>query len=257
MEEQAGKKTKVCLFFRHVNVTVDDVNEYQPRFKERFYHARLPENVPVTNASIMNVIATDDDCSDNIIIYSLITGDLLPDMFPFEIDRHSGSIFVRRELDYEKMTTYRFRVKASNLDQVTSSFIPVTIDVLDVNDNQPVIQMNILNEYKPTTTDNNEDDFVININENVSLGQVIGTVLIRDADSVLINRRLSLTLLSCWPAKNPCPITLDSRLGKTESNEKQFTGTTDYLIRTSRLLDTESHDDKYTIVLEARKYCCR
>ena len=208
----------------------------------------------MTNTSIINVIASDDDCSDKIIVYSLITGELPLDIFPFGIDRRSGSIFVKRELDYEKISTYRFRVRASNIDQVTSSFVPVIIDVLDVNDNPPYIQMNVLSEYKPNLSDDNDEDLMIHINENVRLGQVIGTVLIRDSDSAMINRKLSLKIISCWPAKNACPITLDSGLGPTDDNEKQFTGATNYLIRTSRALDVEMEDDKYTIVLEAREF---
>jgi hypothetical protein len=57
-----------------VNITVGDVNEYQPRFTQRFYHARIPENVPTINSSlspILEVIATDDDCYDKTILYSI------------------------------------------------------------------------------------------------------------------------------------------------------------------------------------------
>jgi hypothetical protein len=244
----------VLVVFRHVNVTVDDVNEYQPRFKQRLYHTRIPENIPVTNTSILNVTATDDDCSDKIIVYSLIIADLSLDVFPFEIEPYTGSIYVKHELDYERLSTYRFRVKASNLDQITSSFVSVIIDILDINDNQPFIHMNILSEYKASQSTADVDDFLIHINENLRIGQVIGTILIRDNDSSMINRKLALKILSCWPPKSSCPIDLDSGLGTAaDDNEKHIVGSTNYLMRTSRQLDTEMDDDKYTIVLEARK----
>jgi hypothetical protein len=154
------------------------------------------------------------------------------------------------KLDYEKVSTYRFRVRASNLDQVTSSIVPVIIDIIDINDNQPLIQINILNEYKSINSNEDNEDFIININENVRLGQVIGTILIRDNDSPLINRKLSLKIISCWPTKHSCPIELDSGIGKNDDNT---IGSTNYLIRTSRQLDSEKDDDKFTIVLEASK----
>ena len=237
-----------------MNVTVDDVNESQPRFKQRLYHTRIPENTPMSNLSILNVIATDDDCYDKVILYSLLLGDISPEKFPFEIDQSTGSISVRQPLDYESTTVYRFRVKASNVDQIASSIVPVIIDILDINDNQPMIQMNILNDYKNEDFDDDNDDLIIHINENVRSKQVIGTMLIRDNDSLMINRKLSLKILSCWPTKNSCPIELDSGNGNSDENEKNLVGASNYLIRTSRLLDAEMGDEKFTIVLEASKF---
>ncbi len=199
------------------------------------------------------MIATDDDCYDKIILYSLLLGDISNDRFPFEINKYTGSIYVIHELDYEKVSTYRFRVKASNIDQITSSLVLVMIDILDINDNQPLIHMNILNEYKTINSDDDNEDFIININENIRSGQVIGTISIRDMDSLMINRKLSLKILSCWPLKNSCPIELDSGITNSDENEKNIIGSNNYLIRTSRQLDTEMGDEKFTIILEASK----
>jgi hypothetical protein len=239
--------------FRYVNVTIDDVNEFQPRFKQRLYHTRIPENTPISNNSILNVIANDDDCYDKMIYYSILIGDISNEIFPFEINKYTGSIYVIHELDYEKISTYRFRVKASNIDQIVSSIVSIIIDILDINDNQPTIQMNILNDYKTINSDDDNEDFIIHINENIRLGQVIGTILIRDNDSLMINRKLSLKILSCWPLKNSCPIELDSGIINSDENEKNIIGATNYLIRTTKLFDTEMGDEKFTIVLEASK----
>ena len=110
--------------------------------------------------------------------------------------------------------------------------------------------MNILKDYK---FENNEEN-IININENIDLKQVIGTILIRDNDSNKINRKLSLNILSCWPSKNSCPIELDSDLEYNDFDDKNSIGTTNYLIRISRKLDSEIGDDRYTIILEASKF---
>ena len=234
-------------FFRHVNITVGDLNEYQPRFNQRFYYTRIPENLPIINSSsspVLQIIATDDDCYDKTILYSILNTDIPNDLFPFEIDKYTGVIRVKYQLDYETISTYRFRVRASNLDQITSSIVPIIINILDINDNQPLIQLNILNEYK---SKENNDHFIININENIRLRQVIGTVLVRDMDTTMINHRLSLEILSCLPLSVSCPIELDSGM---ENNT--FTPTT-YLIRTSRHLDRELDDEKFIVILEASK----
>ncbi len=243
----------LILSFRHVNVTIDDYNEFQPRFKQNFYHTRIPENTPISNNSILNIDATDDDCYDKVIYYSILHSDISNEIFPFEINKYTGSIYVIRELDYEKTSTYRFRVKASNVDQIFSSITSVHIDILDINDNQPSIQMNILSEYKTMNSDDDNEEYIININENIRLQQVIGTVLIRDNDSLMINRKLSLKIVSCWPLTSPCPIELDSGIVNSEENEKSIIGATNYIIRTTRLLDAEMGDAKFTIVLEASK----
>ena len=231
------------FFFRHVNITVGDLNEYQPRFTQRLYHTRIPENLSIDNSSILEIIATDDDCYDKTILYSILNNDIPNHLFPFEIDKYTGLIRVKHQLDYEKISTYRFRVKASNLDQITSSIVPIIIDILDINDNKPLIQMNILNEYKLN------ENFVININESIRLGQVIGTILIRDLDSAMVNHRLTLKILSCLPLTISCPIELDSGMA---GGDVTFSPT-NYLIRTSRQLDREQGDEKFIIILEASK----
>ncbi|CAF0984110.1 unnamed protein product [Rotaria sp. Silwood1] len=242
--DKGGLKSNVL----HANITVRDLNEYQPRFNQRFYHKGIPENFPITNSfssPILQINATDDDCYDKTILYSILNTDIPNDIFPFEIDKYTGLIRVKHPLDYETISTYRFRVKASNLDEITSSMVPIIIDVLDINDNQPSIQMNILNEYKLYE---NNDNFMINIDENIRLGQVIGTIFIRDVDSTVINHHLSLKILSCLPLTKSCPIELDSGM------ENNTLSSTTYIIRTSRLLDIELGDEKFIIIFEARDY---
>lgn len=219
------------LFSRHVNITVGDVNEYHPKFTQRFYHARIAENHS-SSLPVLQVRAIDDDCDDQLIDYSIINHDLPVEIFPFVIHRTTGEIRVRGMLDYETISIYRFRVRASNLDQITSSIVPVIIDIVDVNDNPPVIHVNILEEYL--------DGIHIQIRENISLGQVIGTVMIRDLDSILTNDRLSLEIQSCLSS---CPIELDTDM---------FSSTTS-LIRIGRTIDRELFDRRFTLVLQASK----
>ncbi|UJR20728.1 hypothetical protein I4U23_023848 [Adineta vaga] len=231
----------------HVNITVGDLNEYQPRFTQQLYHANIPENLfnRNTSSSILQISAIDDDCYDQTILYTILNTDIPKDMFPFEINNHSGLIRMKHSLDYETISTYRFRVKAANLDGITSSIVPVIIDISDINDNKPMIQMNILNVYK---LEENEDHFSINISENIRLGQVIGNILIRDLDSAMINYHLSLKIVSCLPLTIACPIELDSGM------ENNTLSSTTYVIKTARQLNREHGDREFIIILEARDY---
>lgn len=139
---------------------------------------------------------------------------------------------MKQILDYERISIYRFRVRASNIDQITSSIVPVMIDIFDINDNPPIIHVNILHEYLNETR--------IEIRENLDIGQVIGTVLIRDMDSMLTNHHLTLHIQSCLPS---CPIELDTDM---------FSSTTS-LIRIAKHLDRDSIDRRFNIILQASK----
>jgi hypothetical protein len=63
----------------------------------------------------------------------------------------------------------------------------------------------------------------------------------------MINHRSLLKILSCSPTRISCPIELDSGIGNNT-----FSSTT-YLIRASRLLNSELGDEKFIIILEASK----
>ena len=211
-----------------------DLNEYQPRFLQRFYHTRIAENG--TLDPILQIRAIDEDCDDQMIEYSIINNEIPWENFPFSIEKSTGLIRMKQILDYERISIYRFRVRASNLDQITSSIVPVIIDIFDINDNPPLIHVNILNEYLNGT--------IIQIKENLSPGQVIGTVMIRDMDSMLTNHQLELRIQSCLPT---CPIELDTDM---------FSSTTS-LIRIVKQLDRESFDRRFQIVLQASKWMWR
>jgi len=219
-----------------VNITVGDLNEYHPSFTQRYYHVHLPENFLLTNQTVVKIIAHDHDCDDRILHYTILNTDIANDLFPFKIDRYTGEIRLRTLLDYETISTYRFRVKASNSNRMISSLVPVIIDILDVNDHAPWIYLNIFKSYQSIET---KQEMNVYLNESVHLQQAIGTILIRDLDSMIINHRLTLEIVSCSPS---CPIELDS------------TSPTTYLIRTSKLFDRESNDQKFTIVFQARKF---
>ncbi|CAF0868605.1 unnamed protein product [Didymodactylos carnosus] len=229
-QDKGGQKSNILS----CNVTVGDFNEFQPKFQQHSYNKYINESFLV-NDTVMIVSATDDDCYDKIIIYSLISDSIVA--LPFRINSKTGEIMLTRSVDYEQQTTYRFRIKAANQDGITNSIVPVTIQVLDVNDNEPRIYTNILANYKIINRKEIDNDNVesIIVDENISIGQVIGTILVKDDDSMKINKQLTISLLSCLPSTMICPLILDHD---------------SMTIRIARVLDTEQ-DDMYKIVLQA------
>lgn len=76
--------------------------------------------------------------------------------FPFSINRSSGVVTVSGSLNYESTESYSFPVQATDLNDSTIALTIVTIDIIDVNDNPPVLLPQsislLLQESSPTDT---------------------------------------------------------------------------------------------------------
>ncbi|CAF4259381.1 unnamed protein product, partial [Didymodactylos carnosus] len=232
-QDKGGQKSNILL----CNVTVGDFNEFQPKFEKNSYTKYINENFLV-NDTVITVSATDADCYDKTIVYSLLSDSSTT--LPFQINSKTGETLLKYPLDYEQQSIYRFRVKAANEDGITNSIVPITIHVLDVNDNEPQIYTNILADYKTNNRrENDKDNFEsLIVNDNISVDQVIGTILVKDDDSTKINKQLTVNILSCSLSITNCPLVLD-RDSMT--------------IRIAKTLDTEQ-EDTYRIVLEAHDH---
>ena len=115
-------------------ITVLDVNEFTPVFSEPSYEASIPENALV-NDTVIVVSATDSDAVENIVVYSIISGNSED---TFIIDAKNGSIFLHKPLDFERKKQYKLSVKATNNGiPVLESLTIVTVTVEDVNDSRP------------------------------------------------------------------------------------------------------------------------
>lgn len=134
-----------------VHVTVEDVNDNQPIFDKQSYSASVSEAAAV-GRSVIKVTATDQDTGTNAeITYEIISGD---DQGDFRID-NTGSVYVNRGLDRERIATYSLVVGAYNYE--TKAFnetsrprqrnvdaegylydtSTVTVAITDINDNAP------------------------------------------------------------------------------------------------------------------------
>ncbi|XP_067455353.1 protocadherin gamma-A11-like isoform X23 [Thunnus thynnus] len=147
-------------------ITVLDANDNAPVFSQAVYKASLPENSPLDTV-VITVSATDaDDGVNGEVRYdfghvSETDGKL------FSIERATGEVKLIGSIDFEKKNSFELRVMAKD-GLGLSSYAKVYIDLIDVNDNAPVIHLKSLTNAIP---------------ENVSPGTEVGIINVQDRDS--------------------------------------------------------------------------
>ncbi|XP_060904092.1 protocadherin gamma-A4-like isoform X17 [Labrus mixtus] len=149
-----------------IHVTVLDANDNAPVFSEAVYEASLPENSPL-DTIVIKVSATDvDEGVNGDVTYHF--GHVSDDeVNVFFIDPKTGEIKVTGLIDFEESSSFEMRVQAKDGLGLTS-YAKVIIDVTDVNDNAPVINLKSLTNPIP---------------ENVSPGTEVGIINVQDRDS--------------------------------------------------------------------------
>ncbi|XP_038554893.1 protocadherin gamma-A3-like [Micropterus salmoides] len=150
----------------NIDVTVLDANDNIPVFNQSVYKASVMENT-MKGTSVITVNATDADSGSNgLITYSLSkTKGSAADIF--SIDENTGIISVAGQIDFEKDRKYEVRVEAKDHGGLIGAS-KVIFDVVDVNDNAPVI--NIMSFSSP-------------LSEDARLGTMIAILNVKDADS--------------------------------------------------------------------------
>uniref|UniRef100_A0A8C2GNL9 FAT atypical cadherin 3b n=1 Tax=Cyprinus carpio TaxID=7962 RepID=A0A8C2GNL9_CYPCA len=132
METVSGMTAKV-------QITVEDANDNFPVFTSTSYDVSINESVPIGTV-ILTISAVDDDKGDNgCITYSIAS--LQP--LPFIINQTNGELTTSKELDFESsLETYVFAVRASDWGSPyrRESEVNVTVQVLNINDNQPLFE---------------------------------------------------------------------------------------------------------------------
>lgn len=118
-----------------VEVTVQDVNDNDPKFMLDDYSFSVIENMaPLNPVGVVTV--TDGDKGENARVTLLVE----PDNGKFVIQNGTGTILSSISFDREKESTYSFRLKAvDGGDPPRTSYVAVTINVLDENDNAPYV----------------------------------------------------------------------------------------------------------------------
>ncbi|UJR08600.1 hypothetical protein I4U23_012859 [Adineta vaga] len=165
-----------------IEVMITDVNDNAPIFEQMIYQKSLPENYPI-DSIILKIHATDRDENEN----ARITYSIDDHSSTFIINQQTGEIYLKKSLDYEKIRTYSFTIKAQDngVPQLTN-YATLIIDVTDVNDHSPDV---LLTEVNGTKMNNR----LINLPECTLKDTPLLYIYITDEDSG-DNGRVSCTL---------------------------------------------------------------
>ncbi|XP_044124462.1 protocadherin-19 isoform X2 [Bufo gargarizans] len=170
-----------------LNIKVIDSNDNNPVFEEPSYTVNVPENAPL-NSIVIDLNATDpDEGTNGEIVYSFNSYVSNKTRELFKIDPKTGVITVSGAIDYEEGHVYEIDVQAKDLGPNSiPAHCKVTVNVLDVNDNVPVINLLSVNSE------------VVEVSENATPDYVIALVRVSDRDSG-INGRVMCKLLGNVP----------------------------------------------------------
>ncbi|XP_057885306.1 cadherin-23 [Melospiza georgiana] len=153
-----------------LTVNVLDVNDNTPRFRPfgvTYFTERILEGA-TQGTTLISISAVDPDKGANgQITYELLN--LSPEGYACLEDPSAGKVVANRTVDYEEVQWLNFTVRASdNGSPRRSAEIPVYLQIVDINDNNPVFS---------------QPSYQKAVFEDVPLGTVILSVTATDADS--------------------------------------------------------------------------
>ncbi|XP_069651909.1 cadherin-23 isoform X2 [Haliaeetus albicilla] len=153
-----------------LTVNVLDVNDNTPRFRPfgvTYFTERILEGA-TQGTTLISISAVDPDKGANgQITYELLN--LSPEGYACLEDQSAGKVVANRTVDYEEVQWLNFTIRASdNGSPRRSAEIPVYLQIVDINDNNPVFS---------------QPSYQKAVFEDVPLGTVILRVKATDADS--------------------------------------------------------------------------
>ncbi|KAM4555435.1 protocadherin-19 isoform 2-T2 [Odontesthes bonariensis] len=168
--EDGGDPPKIGAV--QLNIKVIDSNDNNPVFDEPVYTVNVMENSPI-NTLVIDLNATDpDEGTNGEVVYSFNSYVTEKTRDAFKIDPRTGIITVNGVLDYEATQIYEIDVQAKDLGPNSiPAHCKVTVNVMDTNDNPPVISLLSLNTE------------MVEVSENAQRGYVIALVRVSDKDS--------------------------------------------------------------------------
>ncbi|XP_037119034.1 protocadherin alpha-8-like [Syngnathus acus] len=153
----------------NITVIISDVNDNAPVCEHQKHSITVKENAPV-GTYLLTVKASDSDEGLNgEIEYSLRSKLRGLSSMPFELNKKTGELTVKEDLDFEERQVYEIKVMAADKGAVSlSTQCNVVVRVEDVNDNRPKIDITSL---------------VSRIAEDAPLGTVVALVGVHDMDA--------------------------------------------------------------------------
>ncbi|XP_029626439.1 protocadherin alpha-8-like [Salmo trutta] len=161
----------------NVTIVVLDSNDNRPVFSQDTYNVRIQENVGVGTV-VIRVNATDPDEGSNSEVEFSLGKTLRRKVYDiFELDRLTGDIRVKGEVDFEDTEVYKLDVQASDKGQPPLTVeCRVIIKIIDINDNEPEIDVTSLSNT---------------VSEESKPGTVISVVSVTDKDSGINGKVIS------------------------------------------------------------------
>eukprot|EP00066_Takifugu_rubripes_P005913 XP_003970301.1 PREDICTED: protocadherin-11 X-linked-like [Takifugu rubripes] len=161
-----------------LQVTISDVNDNRPIFKDSELEVAVPENAPM-GTSVAQLHATDADLGSNAQIHFTFSNQISASTKRhFSIDGATGLITVKQPLDRELTPVHKLIVLASD-GSSTPSRATVIVNVTDVNDNVPTIDTRyIINLVNGTVL----------LSENAPLNTKIALITVTDKDADLYGK---------------------------------------------------------------------
>ncbi|XP_062416615.1 protocadherin beta-16-like [Pungitius pungitius] len=121
-----------------IHITVLDINDNAPVFTKNIYKASVKENSP-TGTLITKVSASDVDKGSNGEVIYVIGSSMRSISKLFQVT-DDGLLILNGPIDYEKAKKYEIDIEAVDSGGLSDSS-KIVIDVGDINDNSPVINM--------------------------------------------------------------------------------------------------------------------
>ncbi|XP_014848327.1 PREDICTED: cadherin-23 isoform X2 [Poecilia mexicana] len=154
-----------------VSITILDENDNSPVFDiTSDTSVSIPENTAM-GKRVAVVLAKDSDAGLNgLVNFTLVAGNM-EDVFKIKTVNNSyGEVYVNAALDRESVDRYLLKVRATDNGSPTTRYTDhsLTVNILDVNDNAPVIE--------------SQRGYNVSVNENVGGGTSIMRVIATDRD---------------------------------------------------------------------------
>lgn len=163
----------------NIDITITDVNDNYPQFEQSSYNITVNENTTV-GTIVLTVMASDDDIRDNGRVTYGISGEYSFFSLFFMIDKYTGDILVKGDLTRISGETFELEVTCKDHgEQPLLSRVNLTVSVLDILNNPPMIDVNILSQGGGQTNDN----LTAMVLESSETGSVVAFLSVTDRDT--------------------------------------------------------------------------
>ncbi len=170
-------------------ITIEDANDNAPVCFLSVYKTSVAENSP-KGTILTTVQASDADKGQNGKIEYHISKSSGGTTNLFEIDRNEGVLMLSGDIDYERVKHYQIDVQARDPGR-HSHTCKVIVDVIDVNDNKPVI--NIMSKSSTLSEDSKPGTVVTMLNVQDSDSGENGKVQCSINDNIPFNLKSTNT----------------------------------------------------------------